>query len=273
MSIHGRAGITFFKAEKPEERAAINTFLRRHNQRQEGSTQGYVAYYAATREGDRALLDRLVAAAKFCPLHTPNAAKFFAGDEWRHVYCLQRLAAYHAPENLLSEFVGWCLREMGQDERVHFVSTYADTGTVDPRTGRPHDGGIYRATNAVYCGMTVGRRVEGFIQGGLRHSMRCGSKTWTVRELEAINMQAAMDGKPEPIRLLRSRAMHRYCWPVGATNRERRVRRQVLEARMRQYQFVPVYQPRLLFRRWMEAWDWFRAIWTGTHAARSHPTR
>ena len=101
----------FFRAETAPERAAINHFLRRHNQRGPGSLTGYVAYYAAAHhEPERPLLARLVAAAKFCPLHTPQAAKFFAGEAWRHVYGLQRLAAYRAPTNLLSRFVAWCLK-------------------------------------------------------------------------------------------------------------------------------------------------------------------
>lgn len=101
----------FFRAETAPERAAINHFLRRHNQRGPGSLTGYVAYYAAAQlDPARPLLDRIVAAAKFCPLHTPQAAKFFAGEAWRHVYGLQRLAAYRAPANLLSRFVAWCLK-------------------------------------------------------------------------------------------------------------------------------------------------------------------
>ncbi len=87
--------IKFFKATTAEERQAINVFLTRHNQRGQGSTRGYVAYYAAATPDDgQPLLNRLVVATKFCPLHTPQAAKFFAGADWRHVYCLQRLAAY-----------------------------------------------------------------------------------------------------------------------------------------------------------------------------------
>ena len=39
----------FFRAETAPERAAINHFLRRHNQRGQGSLTGYVAYYAAAQ--------------------------------------------------------------------------------------------------------------------------------------------------------------------------------------------------------------------------------
>lgn len=226
--------IEFFRAKTPEEREAINVFLARHNQRGQGSVIGYVAYYAAVCPGDdRPLLDRMVAAAKFCPLHTPQAAKFFAGEDWRHVYCLQRLAADHPPENLLSRFLGWCLREVGRDNRVWYTATYADTSTFDPRSGRPHNGGIYRATNAVYCGLTTGGSIEGFIHDGVRRSMRKGPKTYTLADI------------PTNARILRSNAKHRYCWPVGPTLIRAR-RRVQLESRMKQYQFVPAWQPRLL---------------------------
>ncbi|MBN1887241.1 MAG: hypothetical protein JW850_04605 [Thermoflexales bacterium] len=240
-------GIEFFKAETKEERDAINLFLLRHNKRGAGSKTGYVAYYAAiTPDDGRPLVDRLVAAAKICPLHTPQAARFYAGDGWRHVYCLQRLAAYHAPENLLSKFLAWVLQEAGRDERIWYIATYADVGTFNDEIGRPHDGGIYRATNAVYCGRSGGG-VEGFVLDGQRYSMRCGPKTRTVSELRDMNVQARLEGKPEPVRILRSAGMHRYCWPVGAPL-QRAFRRRALEARMSGYTFAKRYQPRLLAR-------------------------
>ncbi len=100
--------IRFFTAMSRDDRRAINTFLATHNARGMGSATGYVAYYAAAwPPNGRSLLERLVAAAKICPLHTPQAAKFFGGEDWRHVYVLQRLAAHRAPENLLSRFLAW----------------------------------------------------------------------------------------------------------------------------------------------------------------------
>jgi hypothetical protein len=240
--------IQFFRATTKDDRQAVNLFLMRHNQRSQGSTKGYVAYYVAAYPDDgRPLVDRMVAAAKLCPLHTPQAARFFAGEDWKHVYCLQRLAAYRAPDNLLSRFVAWVLREAGKDERIWFVSTYADTGTLNDATGRPHDGGIYRATNATYCGLTAPKKVEGFVCDGQRHSMRSGPRTHTIRELENINATARAAGQPEPIKILRSSAMHRYCWAVGAPLR-RMFRRRALEARMKSHRFVAAYQPRLLVR-------------------------
>jgi hypothetical protein len=240
--------IKFFKAGTKEERAAINLFLVRHNSRGQGSTKGYVAYYAATLPDDgRPLVDRIVAAAKICPLHTKQAAIFYGGDDWRHVYNLQRLAKHSPDETLLSRFVGWALREIGKDPKVWYVSTYADTSTFKSNN-RPHDGGIYRATNAMYCGMTDGG-IEGFIRDGQRHSMRCGPKTWTVCELKDINRQARLEGKPEPIKFIKSAGMHRYCWAVGSPLKKM-FRHRALAKRMERFRFEAVYQPRLLVRLW-----------------------
>ncbi len=221
--------INFYKAKTGQERTKINQFLKRHNSRGTGSKTGYVAYYAASLEG------QIVAAAKFCPLHTPSAARFFAAADWRHVYCLQRLAAHNVPENTLSRFVGWCLREMGKDERVWYIATYADTRNIDLRTGLPHDGGIYRAANAIYCGLTQGNRVEGYILDGQRYSMRRGPKTLRVSDI------------PPDARVIRGRPKHRYCWAVGPPLK-RGFRRRALVHKMSKYQFQRVYQPALLFR-------------------------
>jgi hypothetical protein len=231
------ADIRFFRATTGEEREAINVFLQRHNQRGMGSTKGYIAYYAAAvcEPGDRPLLDRLVAVAKICPLHTPQAAKFFGGEAWRHVYCLQRLAAKNPPPNLLSRFLAWCLREMGWDPKVWYVATYADTGTVDPRSGRFHDGCVYRATNGIYCGQAQGGRVEAYILDGQRRSVRCGPRTLRVGDI------------PADARIIRSSSKHRYCWAVGPPL-ARAFRRRKLEQRMSRFKFVPAYQPRLLAR-------------------------
>lgn len=221
----------FTVATTPDEREAVNAFLDEHNPRGRGSTRGYVAYYAATSAAD----GQIVAAAKLCPLHTPQSARFFAGEDWRHVYCLQRLAAQGVAANVLSRFLAWCLRQIGHDPRVWYVATFADSATFDTRYNRPHNGGIYRATNAVYCGLTRSSRVEAYVLDGQRHSVRRGPKTLRLSEIPA---EAA---------LIRGTDKHRYCWAVGAPL-QRRFRLRALQQRMAQYHFVPAYQPRLLIR-------------------------
>ncbi len=224
---------------KDPEAEAVNQFLQRHNIRGQGSTVGYVAYYAAIEPSGNhlPLVDRIVAAAKVCPMHTPTAAKFFAGRQssaWKNVYILQRLAAYRAPENLLSKFLGWVLRECGKNSNIHFVSTYASTTDYSP-WGRMNDGGIYRIVGGVYCGMTKGGRIEGFVHNGQRFSMRQGRKTLTKKDI------------PVEAKVLRAGPMHRYCWAVGPPLK-RAFRRRDLAARMSKYQYIPFSQPRLLVR-------------------------
>jgi hypothetical protein len=230
--------IHFFKAATRAERVAIDAFLARHNVRGAGSRTGYVAYYAAAQPADgRSLLDRLVAALKICPLHTPAAARFFAGEEWRHVYVIQRLAACRAPDNLLSRFLSWCLKDIGRDEKVWYVAAYADSGTYNPLTGRPNSGAVYRASAGLYAGQTRGGDVEGYLYQGQRHSLRRGPRTLRLSDI------------PAGARLLRGGRKHRYCWAVGPPL-ARRFRRRKLERRMAAYRYVPVYQPRLLARAW-----------------------
>jgi hypothetical protein len=231
--------IRFFVATSRDERRAINAFLARHNARGTGNATGYVAYYAAAWPPDgRSLLERLVATAKICPLHTPQAAKFFGGEDWRHVYVLQRLAAHRAPENLLSRFLAWCLREIGRDAKVWYVATYADTGTFNPATGQPHGGAVSRTIGSVVsCGLAKGGGIEGYIYAGKRHSMQCGPRTMRIGDI------------PAGARVVRSSPKHRYCWAVGPPL-ARAFRRRKLEERMDRFRFVPAYQPRLLARVW-----------------------
>ena len=75
---------------------------------------------------------------------------------------IQRLAACRAPDNLLSRFLSWCLKDIGRDEKVWYVAAYADSGTYNPRTGRPNSGAVYRASGGLYAGQTRGG-VEGYL--------------------------------------------------------------------------------------------------------------
>jgi hypothetical protein len=233
-----RTEIKFFEATEEGEKEAIDLFLTRYHTRQRGSTVGYRAYFAAVTDDDRPLLERLVAVAKFCPLHTPAAANFFYGKPGgeKHVYTLQRLCAYHPPTNLLSKFLGWCLKQIDKDKQIHYIATYAATDSFRP-DGRPHDGGIYRACNFIYCGMTnPKKKVEAFVLNGERHSVRKGGKTLRIKDI------------PPGARLIRSSPMHRYCIAIGSPF-EKAFRQADLRRRMAKYQFKAVYQPRLLFKK------------------------
>jgi hypothetical protein len=230
------------KAEARLIHQEINRFLFRHNKHQAGSTRGYTAYFAAYWPPDgRELVDRLVIAAKVCPLHTPTAADFFAKEDLhtqgRNVYCLQRLAGHHASENLMSNFLGWLMRFIGKaDPNIHLVATYADTGVVDPRNGRAHQGLVFRASGAIYCGLTEGRRLEGYLLNGRKYSRRRGPET------------LGLDQFPVGAQPVYSTPKQRWCYAVGPNRLVRALRYHALKKRMEHFEFVPIYQPRLLAR-------------------------
>lgn len=249
----------FFKATTREEKDTIDLFLNRFHNRGCGSTAAYRAYYAAVYPPDgRPLIERMMAVAKICPLHTPSAARFFAGPDhpdasdekdrgWRHVYCLQRLGVCRVPYNLLSKFLVWCLKDIGKDERVWYVATYADPSTSGPN-GNPHFGFVYIATGwFIFCGISKGGNVEGYRSlDGEYHSMRKGKKT---RRLSDI---------PPGATIIRSKPKYRYCAAVGSPL-VRMFRRRDLARRMAQYIFQPIYQPSLLCK----LLDWINFVWRG----------
>jgi hypothetical protein len=83
-----------------------------------------------------------------------------------------------------------------------------------------------------------------------RRSLRCGPRTLRLGEI------------PAAARLIRSAPKHRYCWAVGPPLK-RLFRRRALRQRMAQYQFEPIYQPRLLAR--------LQSIWPGLAAREAQP--
>jgi hypothetical protein len=237
----------FFKATTKEEKNTIDLFLNRCHNRGCGSTAAYRAYFAATYPPDgRPLIERIVAVAKICPLHTPSAAKFFAGPGnkgWRHVYCLQRLGVCRAPYNLLSKFLAWCFKDAGLDNRIWYIATYADPFTAGP-DGMAHLGFVYRSIGMTYCGISHGGNIEGYKMGGAYHSMRKGKRTLRLSDI------------PPGASIKRSTPKHRYCKAVGPPL-ARAFRQRDLDRRMAQYIFQPIHQPSLL----CELLDWIKLIW------------
>ena len=238
-----RAKRQALKAEARLIHKAVNDFLFIHNKHQIGSTRGYTVYFAAYLPQDGwPLIDRLVVVAKICPLHTPTAADFFVGDDphtqKRNVYCLQRLGGYRTTENLMSNFLGWLMRTIGRlDRNIHLIATYADTGEVNSETGQPHQGLVYKASGAVYAGLTTGRRLEGYALGGIRYSMRRGKITLGPKDIPAGALPIYATPK------------QRWCYAVGPNRLVRALRFHALKKRMAHFEFVPVHQPRLLVSR------------------------
>jgi hypothetical protein len=224
--------VSFVRVTTNSEKEAINQFLLAYNDFDAGSSIGYVAYYAALAHSGE-----LVAASKFCPMHTPQAARFFGGEAWCNVYNLQRLAAHNYPGKL-SKFVRFCLKDQGNNPNIHYVGTYADTGKINSLTGAPQLGTVYRYAGAVYCGMTrPSNKIIGYRLDGKFRSMRNGKRTLRLADI------------PEGAIPERATMKHRWAWGVGPQP-VRAVRHTELAWRMKHYEWQAIYQPRLLLQLW-----------------------
>lgn len=103
------------------------------------------------------LLDGVVVGGALWMPPTRPAAVSVAGEHWRGVLCLSRLAVGDdEPANATSLFLAASMRLVAKDHRWHLLLTYADT-----RQG--HTGAIYRATNWEYVGLMPGSRASVWI--------------------------------------------------------------------------------------------------------------
>lgn len=83
----------------------------------------------------------------------------------------------------LSQFVAWTLRWLRQNDDRDFVLSYADST-------RGHHGGIYQATNFIYCG-TTDRRHIGFndVNGLFVHCRQCNHRFGTSSQDEIMRIK------------------------------------------------------------------------------------
>lgn len=88
----------------------------------------------------------------------------------KYVYELNRLCRVDEYEKPLSEFVGWCLRQLKKENLI--IVSYSDTGMN-------HNGYIYQATNFIFTGQTK-QRLEFHVENG--HS-RHGNKNSGYRKI------------------------------------------------------------------------------------------
>lgn len=129
----------------------------------------------------RVLDNRVVGAALWLP-PTKVAAESIAGEEWRGVLGLSRLAVVEGePSNATSLFLAASMRLVGQDPRWHTFLTYADT-----RQG--HTGSIYRATNWDYLGLAKGRPAWIDPQTGRQVALKA-TRSRTVAEMRERGYQ------------------------------------------------------------------------------------
>lgn len=119
------------------------------------------------------------------PLPAVGAAVFPEGDPHR-VLSLSRLAvAPEVPRNAASFLIGRSIREIKRDKNWDCLVTYADT-----RMG--HEGGIYKATNWEYMGLTPPTRC--WVEPGTGRQVSLKSTHNRTRE-EMKNLGYEMIGK------------------------------------------------------------------------------
>ena len=134
-----------YVVEECSHAAALEFITTTHYAR--GASRTAVHTHRLRRVSDGAM----VGAAMWLP-PTKVAAQSVAGEQWREVLSLSRLAVSEGePQNAASLLLGGSMRLVARDERWSTYLTYADT-----RHG--HTGAIYRATNWQYVGAVGGGR-------------------------------------------------------------------------------------------------------------------
>jgi hypothetical protein len=167
-----RADYTF----GPCEPGPARRLVEEHHYAQSASHRAFA--FCARRDGE------LVGAALFLP-PLPPAAKKHASTSPRKVTTLHRLVVKPGePQNVAGMLIARSLKHLRKDGRYDTVLTFADTS-------RGHEGTVYKATNATYCGLTrrepywedpaTGRRVS-----------RKATRSRTVAEMRALGLQQRM---------------------------------------------------------------------------------
>ena len=133
--------------KKINYRTAVDFLLPRHY----SGRVPVVSYaYGLYNEGE------LMAVCTFGTPATPALCKGIAGEEYRKkVLELNRLCRVDEYNGQLSQFVGWCLKQLKPLNVI--VVSYSDTDMN-------HHGYIYQACNFLYTGMTK-RRTDKYTEG------------------------------------------------------------------------------------------------------------
>jgi hypothetical protein len=125
--------------------------------------------------------DTPVAAAMFLP-PLPPAAKKHAKTTPKKVTTLHRLVVNPGePQNVAGMMIARSLRQLRREGRYDTVLTFADTS-------RGHEGTVYKATNAQYCGLTRPEPYWVDPRTGKRVS-RKATRSRTVAEMRALGLE------------------------------------------------------------------------------------
>jgi hypothetical protein len=138
-------------------------------------------------------------------------ASVFGADYKTHVSELHRLAILdNTPKNTESWFISRCLKMLRQDKpELWCLVSFADT-TVG------HKGTIYRASNAIYAGMTQPQTFYEDETGRLRHPRQCG-----------VNISKA-DALAKGWTPVKRQAKHRFLFILGNRKEKRERTKKVI---------------------------------------------
>lgn len=111
---------------------------------------------------------------------TRSAAEAWAGENWRGVLSLSRLAiSSDVPANACSFLLGHSVRRIDRN-KWHTLVTYADKW-------QNHSGAIYKAAGWEYCGETKPQKT--YVLHGAMISRKAGPKTRTHSEMLALGAE------------------------------------------------------------------------------------
>ena len=114
--------------------------------------------------------DKMVGALCFAtPISERVRSSVFGKDYKDHVTELHRLFIFDSePKNTESWFISRCLKRLKRDKpKIWGVITFADST-------EGHNGTIYRATNAIFCGLSSKSTFYLDREGNLRAPRQCG---------------------------------------------------------------------------------------------------
>ena len=163
-----------------------------------------------------------------CP-SSENIRKSIFGEEYRkNVIELSRLHIKDCtPKNTESWFISRCLKQLQNDmSNIRAVVSFADS-TVG------HKGTIYRATNALFYGMSAKATFYKDANGALRHPYQSGTGKIFIDGKHVINIK-----KKDAIKLgwkpVKRQAKYRYLWLIG-NRREKRDFKRLLKINILPY--------------------------------------
>lgn len=163
-----------------EHRVAVRLIEAWHYSKSAGNTS--VARHGLYRRSDAALTGDPYGVAMWMP-PTRSAGESIAGEHWRNVLNLSRLAVDpDLPTNAASYLLGASMRLIDR-ERWPVLVTYADTALG-------HTGAIYLATNWTCQGETKAGDVW-IGPEGQRRGRKRGGRTLTVADMRALGFERA----------------------------------------------------------------------------------